>query len=98
VVEDAHELDRSSTEVLEFVARRIESDPAAMIFAVRDGVPSSFDGAGLPVLRLAGLDADASNALLDRAAATLPTELRRRILEEAAGNPLALIELPARGH
>jgi DNA-binding CsgD family transcriptional regulator len=95
LVEDAHELDRSSSEVLEFVARRVESDPAVLIFAVREGVPSSFDDADLPELRLAGLDTDASNALLDRAAANLPAELKRRILEEAAGNPLALIELPA---
>ena len=42
-----------------------------------------------------GLDEDASSALLDLAPVTLPPDLRRRILEEAAGNPLALIELPA---
>ncbi len=72
VVEDAHELDRSSSEVLEFVARRVESDPAVLLFAVREGVPSSFDDAGLPELRLAGLDRDASNALIDRAETTLP--------------------------
>ncbi len=95
VVEDAHELDRSSAEVLEFVARRVESDPAVLLFAVRDGVASSFDDADLPELRLTGLDMDASNALLDRVAAALPAALRRRILDEAAGNPLALIELPA---
>ena len=95
VVEDAHWLDRPSSEVLEFVARRVESDPAVLLFAVREGVPSCFDDADLPELPLAGLDQDASNALLDLAAATLPADLRRRILEEAAGNPLALIELPA---
>jgi DNA-binding CsgD family transcriptional regulator/tetratricopeptide (TPR) repeat protein len=80
--------------VLEFVARRVESDPAVLIFAAREGVPSAFDDADLPELRLAGLDTDPSNALLDRAAATLPADLKRRILEEAAGNPLALLELP----
>ena len=94
VVEDAHWLDRPSSEVLKFVARRIESDPAVLLFAVREGVPSSFDDADLPELPLAGLDEDASNALLDLGAATLPADLRRRILEEAEGNPLALIELP----
>ena len=36
--------------------------------AVREGVPSSFDDADLPELPLAGLDEDASNALLDLAA------------------------------
>lgn len=94
-VDDAHCLDSPSSEVLQFVARRVESDPVVLLFAVREGLPSSFDGADLPELRVAGLDQDASNALLDVTAATLPDELRHRILEEAAGNPLALIELPA---
>jgi DNA-binding CsgD family transcriptional regulator len=95
VVDDAHWLDRPSLEVLQFVARRIESDPAVLLFAVREGVPSTFDDAGLSELPVAGLDLDASNALLDLVAARLPADLRRRILEDAAGNPLALIELPA---
>jgi DNA-binding CsgD family transcriptional regulator len=95
VVDDAQWLDRPSSEVLGFVARRIESDPAALLFSVREGLPSSFDDAALPQLTLAGLDQDASNVLLDLGRATLPVDLRRRILEEAAGNPLALIELPA---
>src|SRR5256886_2027435 len=95
VVDDAQWLDRPSSEVLAFVARRIESDPAVLLFGIREGLPSSFDDADLPELPLSGLDLDASNALLDLGAATLPVDLRRRILEEAAGNPLALIELPA---
>src|SRR6266516_1739759 len=95
VVDDAQWLDRPSSEVLAFVARRIESDPAVLLFGIREGLPSSFDDADLPELSLSGLDLDASNALLDLGAATLPVDLRRRILEEAAGNPLALIELPA---
>jgi DNA-binding CsgD family transcriptional regulator len=95
VVDDAQWLDRPSSEVLAFVARRIESDPAVLLFGIREGLPSSFDDAHLPELPLSGLNQDASNALLDLGAATLPVDLRRRILEEAAGNPLALIELPA---
>jgi DNA-binding CsgD family transcriptional regulator len=95
VVEDGHWLDRPSLEVLEFVARRVESDPVILLFAVREGVPNSFDDADLPELHIAGLDEDASNALLELSAATLTPDLKRRILEEAAGNPLALIELPA---
>jgi DNA-binding CsgD family transcriptional regulator len=95
VVEDAHWLDRPSAEVLQFVARRIESDPAVLLFAVREGVPSCFDDADLPALPLAGLDEDASNELLDLAATSMRADLRCRILDEAAGNPLALIELPA---
>ena len=93
-VEDAHWLDRPSSEVLKFVARRVESDPALLLFAVRDGVTSPFDDAGLPELPVAGLDQEASNALLDLSPTTLPADVRLRILDEAEGNPLALIELP----
>src|SRR6476619_3608284 len=94
VVDDAQWLDRPSSEVLAFVARRVESDPAVLLFGIREGLPSSFDDAALPELPLCGMDQDASTALLDLGAAALPVDLRRRILEEAAGNPLALIELP----
>ena len=52
VVEDAHWLDRSSVEVLAFVARRLEMEPVILLFAVRDGVPNDLDEAGLPVLVL----------------------------------------------
>jgi DNA-binding CsgD family transcriptional regulator len=94
VVDDAHWLDRSSSEVLKFVARRVEADRALLLFSVREGVSSPFDDAGLPELHAAGLDEEASNALLDLGATTLPADVRSRILEAAAGNPLALIELP----
>ena len=95
VVEDAHWLDRSSAEVLAFVARRLEMEPVILLFAIRDGVPSDLDEAGLPDLVLAGLDDDASRRLLERSGPGLSDELKGRILAEAAGNPLALIELPA---
>jgi DNA-binding CsgD family transcriptional regulator len=94
VIEDAHWLDRSSSEVLKFVARRVGADPALLLFSVREGVSSPFDDAGLTELHVAGLDQEASNALLDLGATTLPADVRRRILDAAAGNPLALIELP----
>src|SRR2546428_9978707 len=54
VVEDAHWLDRPSSEVLQFVARRIESDPGVLLFAVRGGVAGLFDDAYLSELGLAG--------------------------------------------
>ena len=95
VVNDAQWLDRSSAEVLAFFARRLEMEPVVLLFAVRTGVPSDLDEAGLPDLVLAGLDDGASRTLLELNGAALPDELKGRILAEAAGNPLALIELPA---
>lgn len=39
VVDDAHRLDRHSAGVVAFVARRIESDPIAVLIAAREGYP-----------------------------------------------------------
>jgi DNA-binding CsgD family transcriptional regulator len=95
VVEDAHWLDPPTADVLAFVARRIESDPVVLLAATRDGYPSALTDAGLPEYRLAGLDEATAEALLDAAAPDLPLTARSRVLREAAGNPLALLELPA---
>jgi DNA-binding CsgD family transcriptional regulator len=95
VVEDAHWLDRSTCDVLTFVARRLEFEPILLVAALRDGFESPFNDAGLPTLHLEPLAALAAAALLDRRAPGLPAEGRERVLDEAAGNPLALMELPA---
>lgn len=93
VVEDAQWLDRPTSEALAFVARRIESDPVVLLGATRDGYPSAL-GAGLPEYRISGLDGATAEALLDAVAPHLSPAARSRVLREAAGNPLALIELP----
>ena len=95
VVEDAQWLDRPTSEALAFLARRIESDPIILLAGIRDGYSSVLGDAGLPELRLAGLDNAKAAELLDAVAPELPQTARSRILREAAGNPLALLELPA---
>jgi DNA-binding CsgD family transcriptional regulator len=95
IAEDAHWLDAASANVLAFVARRLESEPIVLIATVRDGVGSCLDEAGLPVLRVERLPADTAAELLDSVAPGLAEPIRSRLLSEAAGNPLALIELPA---
>ncbi len=94
VVEDAHWFDRPSLEVLGFVARRLELEPVIVLFAVREGIASSVDAAGLPELEVDGLDEASSRALLELTAPDLSSDLKSRVLDAAAGNPLALIELP----
>ncbi|WP_083268595.1 AAA family ATPase [Lentzea guizhouensis] len=93
VVEDAHWIDRASLDVLGFVARRIESDPLALV-AVTRSLDDRLGGAGLPVLHLDPLTDEVSGRLLDAVAPGLGQQVRRRLLVEAAGNPLALTELP----
>src|SRR4051794_18021255 len=94
VVEDAHWLDRPTSDVLAFLARRIESDPIVLVAATRDGYPSVLSDAGLPEHALSGLDEATAAALLDASAPQLPLVARTQILRAAAGNPLALLELP----
>jgi DNA-binding CsgD family transcriptional regulator len=96
IAEDVHWLDRSTCDVLAFVARRLEADPIVLVATCRDdeGTDNPIVAAGLPELRLAGLNAMNAPALLDARAPGLAPEVRQRLLDEAKGNPLALVELP----
>lgn len=94
LIEDAHWLDRASSDALAFVARRLNFEPMAMIVAIRDGTTSALGSAALPELALAPLTAEASGELLDAGFPRLGPAVRERILAVAAGNPLALVELP----
>jgi DNA-binding CsgD family transcriptional regulator/Tfp pilus assembly protein PilF len=94
IVDDAQWLDRVSAQTLAFVARRLLAERVGLVFSVRDdGTDHPF--AGLPELAVTGLGERESRMLLD---ATIPGLLdegvRDRILAEASGNPLALLELP----
>jgi DNA-binding CsgD family transcriptional regulator len=79
-----------------FAARRLQAEGVALVFAAHDQETTLFSAAGLPELRLAGLDAGAAAQLLmAHGGSALTRQDRSRILVEADGNPLGLIELPA---
>jgi hypothetical protein len=94
IVDDVQWLDRSSAQVLAFVARRLAAESVVLLFAERD--PGGLEQlAGLPELRLRGLpDASAGELLASVLTAPLDERVRARILAETRGNPLALLELP----
>lgn len=97
VIDDAHWLDGPTREALGFVARRIEAEPVALIFAER--AEAGDDAlAGLPVMPLSGLDRAAAAALLAARAAAEPIPWsaaeQDAVLRATGGNPLALTELP----
>jgi DNA-binding CsgD family transcriptional regulator len=94
VVDEAQWLDPPTARALAFIARRVDAEPIAVLFALRNGVVSTIDGAELPELRLGGLGDEAAGELVDASAGDLAPSLRRRVLQIAAGNPLALLELP----
>jgi DNA-binding CsgD family transcriptional regulator len=94
VVDEAQWLDPPTAGALAFIARRVDAEPIAVLFGLRSGVVSTLDNAGLPELRLGGLSDEVAGELVDVSAPDLTLGLRRRVLEIAAGNPLALLELP----
>jgi DNA-binding CsgD family transcriptional regulator len=81
--------------VLAFVARRLESDPVALVMTVRDGaeVDRLLAAAALPQLALEPLEPADARTLLDHVAPGLTSALGDRVLAESAGNPLGLVEL-----
>ncbi|MEV0226263.1 ATP-binding protein [Streptomyces sp. NPDC050704] len=92
VVDDAQWIDDASRQALVFVARRVAVERIAVVFAARD-VGSVAGLAALPRLPLAGLNDEDARAVLGAAAhAGLDAEVFDRILAEARGNPLALLE------
>ena len=94
VVDDAQWLDRVSVQTLAFVARRLLAERVGLVFAVR-GSGGEHELAGLPELVIGGLAAGDAGRLLDAAIpGPLDAGVRDRILGEAGGNPLALLELP----
>jgi len=93
LADDAHWLDRSTWGVLTFMARRLENEPVALLVSLRTGFATPLGVTGLPALELDRLSPSAAAALLDRRAPDLHPVFRARVLAEAAGNPLALVEL-----
>jgi DNA-binding CsgD family transcriptional regulator/tetratricopeptide (TPR) repeat protein len=95
VIDDLPWFDRASAEVLGFVARRLAGTRVGVLGASRIGEEGFFNSAGLPELDVQPLDAYAANELVVAHFPTLGRRIRTRILSEAQGNPLALLELPA---
>ena len=86
IVDDEQWLDRVSAQTLAFVARRLDTEAVALVFAAR--TPGD-ELAGLPELDVRGLrEADARGLLESALAGPLDDRIRDRIVSEARGNPL----------
>lgn len=92
VVDDEQWLDRTSAQVMAFVARRLGAESVGLIFGTRG---QSGELADLPQLRVEGLPRRDARVLLE---SVLTAKVDERVLDqvvaEAHGNPLALVELP----
>ena len=92
-VDDAQWLDRASVDTLAFAARRLESEPLVLLLAARGtSAPPGFDR-DFPQLILPPLGTAEAGRLLDRQVHPPRGRARQQVLEQATGNPLALIEL-----
>jgi DNA-binding CsgD family transcriptional regulator len=91
-IDDAQWIDHESTAVLAFVARRLLAEGVVMVFCVRDSPAPPGSLSGLAEHILLGLSDDDALALLDRTRSGVDRTLARRIVAEAGGNPLAIIE------
>jgi DNA-binding CsgD family transcriptional regulator len=97
LVDDLPWLDRVSAAVFSSIARRLSSLPVGLVATVRTGASTAFDRSGLVEYELRPLDEEACVRLLRSRFADLPRRELTRLVSEARGNPLALIELPRAG-
>lgn len=92
VIDDVQWMDRASADVLGFVARRLDAEAVGMVFATRS-VADSPSLERIPVLAVRGLRRPAAAELLTQ---LVPGRIEQaamdRILDEANGIPLVLVE------
>ncbi|MFD7813914.1 ATP-binding protein [Streptomyces sp. NPDC059785] len=94
LVDDLQWIDTSSRDVLRFVSRRTRDLAVLVVSAARTTSPDSYSTGAQPDLVLEPLGQEAAAELLDSGAPGLAAPVRALVLERAAGNPLALVELP----
>jgi DNA-binding CsgD family transcriptional regulator len=95
VVDDLPWLDQVSGTVLGFVARRLAGHRIGFLASSRTGEDGFFDRSDLRLHDIQPLTEAAATALLTSRYPALTPRVRHRLIAEAQGNPLALLELPA---
>src|SRR5882724_7214969 len=93
VADDVHWLDRSSLDALAFAGSRLDAERVVLLVGARGQAPPPGFDRGFPELHLAPLSADDAGRLLDGQPRPPRGRARAQVLAQAAGNPMALIEL-----
>jgi DNA-binding CsgD family transcriptional regulator len=92
-LDDLHWMDRPSVDALAFVARRIAAERVVLLSTSRRPDPQLLgDEHVVTWIELKGLPVDAADALLRSCAPNLSPALHDRVITQADGNPLALVE------
>ncbi|MGW4461060.1 ATP-binding protein [Micromonospora sp. NPDC004704] len=94
-LDDLHWMDQPSTDAFAFVTRRIANERIIVLCTSRPEALPFNDAYAVEWMELGGIDETASAALLDARAPHLSSALRERVLSQARGNPLALLEFAA---
>ncbi|MBX7266356.1 AAA family ATPase [Micromonospora sp. Llam7] len=94
VVDDAQWVDEASAHCLGFVARRVATEPVAVLLTGHEH-PASGPWEGLPTLEVGGLADEDARQLVTAIVPGVDAALVDRTVRAAGGNPLALHELPA---
>ncbi|MBL1075452.1 AAA family ATPase [Nocardia sp. 2] len=90
LIDDAQWLDRPSADALLFAAHRLEAESVVLLLTAR----TEFGTHAMASRRLAPLDEAQARTLLAERFPDLASEVRERVIAEAGGNPLAVLELP----
>jgi DNA-binding CsgD family transcriptional regulator len=93
VADDAHWLDRSSLDALAFAGSRLDAERVVLLVGARGQAPPAGFDRGFPELHLGPLSAADADLLLDGQPRPPRGRARTQVLAQAAGNPMALIEL-----
>src|SRR5690348_7754516 len=93
VADDAHWFDRSSLDALAFAGSRLDAERVVLLVGARGQAPPPGFDRGFPELHLEPLSAADAGRLLDRQPRPPRGRARAQVLAQAAGNPMALIEL-----
>jgi hypothetical protein len=93
-VDDLQWVDRMSAAALSFVARRVSTIPVGVLAAVRTGAATFFDRSGCTEVEVGPLADDAAERLVRSRFPALSGSQVARLVGEARGNALALLELP----
>jgi DNA-binding CsgD family transcriptional regulator len=93
VADDAQWLDRSSLDALAFAGSRLDAERVVLLVGARGQAPPRGFDRGFPELPLEPLSAADAGRLLDGQPRPPRGRARAQVLAQAAGNPMALIEL-----
>jgi DNA-binding CsgD family transcriptional regulator len=95
VIDDAQWLDEPSLEAFLFAGRRLGAEGIAMLGAIRDGPVATTEVPWLERMLIAPLaDGEAREVLSSGTTDRMSPAVAERLVSTAAGNPLALLEIP----